>query len=118
MIAKCKTCGIEVTKSLKELTNNQLLNNNDGQNFVPEGYYVKSEGVFMDQQESIILIHKEDLINSNYHSSERRLNGCCGYNGLDGMNRICLQNHEIGTEYSDCWMSHKIALSLDCIDII
>ena len=65
MIAKCKTCGMEVTRSLKELTNNKLLNNNDGQDYVPKGYYVKSDGVFMDQQESIILIHKEDLVNSN-----------------------------------------------------
>ncbi len=58
----------------------------------------------------LIIINLTDLINTNYHSDTSKLNGCCGYDGLDGNNRVCKNNHQIGTENSDCWMSHFIAL--------
>lgn len=59
-----------------------------------------------------------DLINSKYHSDSSRLNGCCGNDGLDGINRVCKNNHEIGTEKSDCWMPHFISLDPKLIEYV
>jgi hypothetical protein len=33
-----------------------------------------------------------------------RLNGCCGFDGCDGPNRICTCGAEVGTQRDDCWM--------------
>ncbi|MDH7974425.1 hypothetical protein QH494_19725 [Sphingomonas sp. AR_OL41] len=38
--------------------------------------------------------------NSNLAS---RLNGCCGLDGCDGPNQLCVCGAEIGTRLSDCW---------------
>ncbi len=36
-----------------------------------------------------------------------------GNDGLDGNNSVCINNHEIGTEMSDCWQHHLVALDPD-----
>ena len=105
----CRSCQIEVTKELVELTDLTLLNTTDGQPYIPEGYYLVSDGKYFYQTEGHIFINKNDLIHSDYHSDQSRLNGCCGYDGCDGMNRVCSKNHEIATERSDCWMPHSVA---------
>lgn len=36
----------------------------------------------------------------------KRLNGCCGYDGCDGPNQICVVcSADIGTLQNDCWTS-------------
>jgi len=43
---------------------------------------------------------KSEIGNSD---NPRRLNGCCGLDGCDGPNKICLCGEHVGTEKSDCW---------------
>jgi hypothetical protein len=106
----CQQCNVEVSKQVTELDDLSLLKQNDGEAYIPEGFFIVDNDKEDIRTKGTIIINLKDLINSKYHSDESRLNGCCGYDGLDGINRVCVNNHEIGTENSDCWMPHFIAL--------
>jgi len=47
-----------------------------------------------------LIFNLDDLRNTKYGG---RPNGCCGIDGVDGINTFCREGHEIGTERSDCW---------------
>ncbi|WP_419392793.1 hypothetical protein [Cytobacillus praedii] len=111
----CEICKIEISKEVTKLENLIFLNENEGQDYIPQGFYIGNDGKAGIELKGSIIINIKDLINSNLHPNESRLNGCCGYDGLDGMNRVCLNNHEIGTENSDCWMPHFVALNPDLV---
>ena len=116
----CKTCNLEISKPISELNDLSLINENDRQDFVPEGFYLAFHDgtAYAKLIKDSIIINKKDLVNSIYHSEQSRLNGCCGQDGLDGINRVCINNHEIGTEKSDCWMPHYVALNPGLVKFI
>lgn len=116
----CKLCNLDVSKQVIELKDLSLLNKTDGQDLIPEGFYIVADDddYFTPQHKGFIIINIKDLINSNYHSDKSRLNGCCGYDGSDGMNRVCLSKYEIGTERSDCWMSHFVAVDPESVKFV
>ncbi|MDP5277210.1 hypothetical protein [Chengkuizengella axinellae] len=115
----CKRCEIEISKQITELQDLKLLSKNNDKDYIPEGYFLQDSGKDNSTNtSSFIIINVKDLINSKYHSNTRRLNGCCGYDGLDGVNRVCINNHEIGTEKSDCWMPHYLTLNSDLVAFI
>ncbi|QSX18449.1 hypothetical protein [Priestia megaterium] len=114
----CKNCETEITKQVTELKDLNLINKNDGKDYIPEGFFIIDNGEDDIQAKGSIIVNIKDLINSNYHTDDSRLNGCCGHDGLDGINRVCLNNHEIGTENSDCWMPHFIALNSALVKFI
>lgn len=114
----CRSCNIQISKELTELHDLGLLDRNDGQDYIPEGLFMIESKKAQSGFEDTIIINIKDLINSAYHQDGSRLNGCCGYDGLDGINRVCLNNHEIGTENSDCWMCHFVSLDPRLVDII
>jgi len=65
----------------------------------------------------MIVLNLKDTINTKHHSDQSRLNGCCGLDGL-GMNTLCANGHEIGTERSDCWMPHYIHIPTNDVDVV
>lgn len=111
----CKTCNVEITKHLIELHDFNLLNNDDGEDYIPLGFYMIGYGKDNKDYPTKIIINLKDLINSKHHFDTSRLNGCCGLDGCDGINTVCINNHELGTENSDCWMPHYISLESDLI---
>lgn len=111
----CSTCKVEVSKEVSELHDTSLLNHDDAQEYIPEGYYMIDDNKMHLDLRDAIIINLKDLVHSKRHSNRSRLNGCCGMDGLDGMNRVCLNDHEIGTEKSDCWMSHFVALDPEMV---
>lgn len=64
------------------------------------------------------LLNRKDVINLKDHSDYRRLNGCCGLDGCDGINKVCLNGHEIGTEKSDCWTPHSLIIGEEKVCIL
>ena len=108
MIIKCKQCDLNLTGQLTELTNADKLNETDNEDFIKVGYFFISDGDFYRDSKGKIIINKKDLTNSKNHSDLKRLNGCCGLDGMDGPNKTCTNGHDIGTEYSDCWIPHCI----------
>ncbi|AHN22380.1 hypothetical protein FCT18_08040 [Lysinibacillus sphaericus] len=114
----CKACKLEISESLIELKDLNLINKNDGQDYIPRGFYLIQQETAYDIVKGSIIINIKDLINSKRHSNRSRLNGCCGLDGCDGMNRVCLHNHEIATEYSDCWRIHQVIFNPELVELI
>ncbi|WP_121614543.1 hypothetical protein [Mesobacillus foraminis] len=114
----CKTCNVVISKNLDFLKDTTKLNKVVyGKDYIPEGFYILNDGeIYPDRLKGWILINVKDLINSKYHYDKHRLNGCCGKDGLDGNNKVCLSNHEIGTEMSDCWELHLVALDPNLVE--
>lgn len=111
----CRTCHLEISKEVRELQDTSLLSHENGQDYIPKGFYIIDDNKMHLDLRDAIIINLKDLVNSKRHSNRSRLNGCCSMDGLDGRNRLCLRNHEIGTEKSDCWMSHFIALDSEMV---
>ncbi len=114
----CKACNLEISEPLTELKDLSLINKNHGQDYIPRGFYLIQQETAYQILKGSIIINIKDLINSKHHSDGSRLNGCCGLDGCDGMNRVCLHDHEIGTEYSDCWRYHKVILNPELVGLI
>ncbi|UPO90151.1 MULTISPECIES: hypothetical protein [Bacilli] len=112
----CQKCKIVISKEITELKNVSALNNKDQADYIPEGFFIIENGEQDINYKGQIIMNLKDLINSEYHTDSSRLNGCCGYDGLDGINRVCINNHEIGTENSDCWMPHFISIDPILVD--
>ncbi len=110
-IFRCSTCRLPLTSPLSRLNSTTCLVAQDGQDYVPAGFFVIEDGSYYTQATGQYLLNPNNLVNTKYHADLGRLNGCCGLDGCDGMNVVCLNGHEIGTERSDCWMAHSTALN-------
>jgi hypothetical protein len=114
----CKQCKVVLTRELSELQDKNLLSNEPGADYLPQGFYVSldpnsalapsSEGQAGLGRD--VVINLKDLVNVRAHTDPSRNNGCCGLDGTDGFNTLCVNLHEIGTESSDCWMAHECTL--------
>ena len=109
-IFKCPVCQIPVTKPLQPLPANQTICLEDGKDAVPSGFFAQGGQDFWTQSEGCVLVNLSDLTGTRRHTDSKRLNGCCGMDGCDGLNLLCEQGHEVATEKSDCWMSHGAVL--------
>ena len=107
---KCATCGSAITRAVSLLSKTSLLVQTDGQPHIAQGYYVVSDGKFYTGTKGSFIVNLEDAVNTKHHHLRSRLNGCCGLDGCDGLNTLCENGHEIGTEKSDCWMPHALIL--------
>jgi hypothetical protein len=112
---RCVLYGIQVSKILSPLTALVLLCEKDGQPLLPAGRYLLSSA-FLDASTTWdtitcdeILLNGGDVLNSQPGGTR---NGCCGMDGLAGINTFCRIGHPLGTEKSDCWMPHFILIPL------
>ena len=119
----CKQCNVELTRELNELTDMTLLNNAPGFDYIPEGFFISRDPSSLlvpgsDGNGSMardLVINLKDLVNVRAHTDPSRNNGCCGLDGSDGFNTLCVNLHEIGTESSDCWMAHECTLDANLV---
>lgn len=118
MIIRCKQCNLALTGELLELKNIDDLSEIENEDFIQKGYYYVSDGAFFTASGGKIIIHKGDLLNSKNHSDIGRLNGCCGLDGADGLNKMCNNGHEIATERSDCWIPHCVIFEPGAVEIV
>lgn len=109
---------MEISKEVSELEDIGLLNQNDRQDYIPEGFLMIGDGEYTIIPKDFIILNLKDIINSGYHPDIKRQQGCCGSDGSNGMNRICLNNHEFGIEISDCWLPHLVALNPEKVQFV
>jgi hypothetical protein len=105
----CKKCKMELTGELTPLPGEGMLSDIDKKSCIPVGYYYASKGEVYTDSNGQILVNLGDLVNVKNHTDPSRLNGCCGLDGTDGLNKTCGNGHEVGTEHSDCWMPWAMA---------
>jgi hypothetical protein len=111
----CAVCGLAVTKELTLLEDIDWLCEQEGRDFVPSGTYTISDGGYYTGSEGKVVVNVRDLTNVRNHPDPSHLSGCCGLDGTDGLNKICTNGHEIGTEKSDCWLAHAAILELGLV---
>jgi hypothetical protein len=58
-----------------------------------------------------------DDYNLKDHSDTSKFQGCCGSAPSNGWNKVCLNNHEVASEVSDCCVTHYIEFNLDKVII-
>ncbi len=110
LIVYCKKCKVSLTGPLVEISE-QSLRLGDGQDALEKGQISMS---IWDKKQVVIALG-EGLLNS--HSDIYRFQGCCGSGGMDGLNKLCSNGHEVATEFSDCYMPHYIAFDTDKITV-
>jgi hypothetical protein len=115
VIFSCAHCGLPLTEPLSSLPDLSSLSEEDGKDHLPAGYYLVApppdeEGGYYTEATGQYLVNRKDVRNTKYHPNRGRLNGCCGLDGCDGKNLVCLNGHEVATERSDCWMAHSTTL--------
>jgi hypothetical protein len=119
MILRCAVCNILISNKVVQIQNLSILTEDDGKDHIQKGFYriaTAEDDVIRDEGEFILNI--ADVINTRYHEQANRLCGCCGKDGLGGINIVCKNGHEIGTECSDCWMPHYIHIPGDKVELI
>ena len=111
-----------MTAPLTLLDDPQLLREVDGEDHVPVGFFWPAPppgqtGGYYTEAAGDFLVNLKDAINVRNHPDSKRLNGCCGLDGCDGRNTVCSNGHEVGTERSDCWMAHSLALDPNRVEL-
>lgn len=125
IIIKCAECGLPLSPVLQRLPEHTLLNFKEKENLLPQGFFTfykniewEWRGLFPPKTTpKSVVINLSDLFNTQNHTDPERIRGCCGLSG--GLpNKMCLNHHEIGTEFSDCIMAHCIIFEENQVEII
>ena len=106
-VLRCSVCNIEVTNHLQQLPHPSMVTDETERDRVPVGFYATEHGHF--------LVNLKDVAHARHHPDPDRLRGCCRLSGSDGMNLICSNEHEVGTERSDCCVSHAVTFDRDAV---
>jgi hypothetical protein len=107
---ECPVCRAVITRALTPLPTDQPVCLDNGKPAVPGGFFAAISAEDWAVPGTTLVVNLHDLVGTKRHPDFRRLNGCCGLDGLDGPNLVCPNGHEVGTEQSDCWMSHAAVL--------
>jgi len=115
LIFWCARCDVPLSSALERVDDLSVVGEEDAQPLIPHGRYMLSaalldaghtwSGLTRDE----IIVNLRDVINIQPGGTR---NGCCGVDGLDGINTFCVNGHPIGTEKSDCWMPHFMHIPL------
>jgi hypothetical protein len=63
----CRKCKVEISKEITALKDLALLNNNDGEDYIPNGFFMIETGAQDFNTKGLIIINLTDLINTSYH---------------------------------------------------
>jgi hypothetical protein len=115
VLFQCRICGLPLTQPLTRLDDPSRLCEEDEKAHVPRGFYwvapdPADDGGYYTEAAGDLLVNLEDVTNTRHHPDRRRLTGCCGLDGCNGRNTVCERRHVVGTERSDCWHAHSLAL--------
>jgi len=109
----CKECEIELTHELIEIPEADLCYE-DYEDMMAENNFCY---VVEPQSKIEFLLTAVTRHKLKDHSDSRKFSGCCGSSGANGLNKLCLNCHEVATEISDCWTSHYIKFDIDKVII-
>ncbi|MFI8960646.1 hypothetical protein ACIGO8_00920 [Streptomyces sp. NPDC053493] len=64
------------------------------------------------------VLHPDDVLPLGFHPEIRRLVGCCGPAGDDGVNRVCACGAEVATAYADCCGPYETLFVPDAVRVV
>jgi hypothetical protein len=84
-------------------------NEKDGEYFLDRGNVMQENGSYFYGIDGAYIAHPDDVLAVLLTSDSRRLNGCCGLDGVDGANLQCEScGTYVSTKKTDCWMPHCV----------
>jgi hypothetical protein len=104
----CKTCGIKLTSELTEISEIDLCWEQNKDIMAENNFSIVSN---LQTNEKSLFVSINDY-NLKDHSDTSRFQGCCGSAPSNGWNKVCLNDHEVATEVSDCCTTHYIGFNL------
>ncbi len=117
-VFRCAACGLPLTGPLWPLADVAWLSPADQTPHVPAGFVWLADGSTWNGTAGHPCVHLGGLRNVGPHPDPRRRVGCCGVDGTDGVNTVCTNGHEVGTECSDCWMPHFLHLEPMAVEAV
>lgn len=112
ILFKCAACGLRLTRAILLLVEAPALPSEDGVDLIAEGCCWRDDRP--GRTYGRFLLNRKDVVNTRSHDDPRRVSGCCGPSGIDGVNLLCVNGHETATESSDCWTGpHYVELEPD-----
>jgi len=109
----CKECEIELTSELIEISEKDLCWE-DSKDIMPKNSF----SILVNKQTNnkSLLVGLYDY-NLKDHPDKTRFYGCCGSDGSHGLNKLCLNDHEVATEVSDCWTGCYIEFDINKVTV-
>lgn len=122
VVYRCSQCDVRISRPVTTLTDSTLLHDredlsmedpNGEPDYVPEGFVHKATDETADIPDTAgwPTLNPEDLFETSLDVIVAV--GCCGPDGLQGLNTECRNGHKVGIERGDCWTMHSIALNPD-----
>lgn len=109
----CKECEIELTSELTEISETELCWE-DENDIISENNFSFFINLRTNKKSLLVAIADYNLKN---HPDLNKFYGCCGSDGSNGLNKLCVNNHEVATEISDCWTGRFIEFDLSKVII-
>jgi hypothetical protein len=109
----CKECEVELTSELAEIPETDLCWE-EGMDIMLENNFSIFMNTHTNKKSLVVALADYNL---KKHPDLNRFSGCCGSDGSNGLNILCVNNHEVATEVSDCWTGHYIEFDKDKIII-
>jgi hypothetical protein len=104
----CKQCSIRLSNELQPILASER-NEEYGADFLPDGKVIQEDGTWFRERSGDYVVNLRDVVNVRLTNDSKRLNGCCGLDGLDGPNLQCENcGIYVATKQTDCWQPHCI----------
>ena len=71
------------------------------------------DGVAVYPKVVTFVLNLDDTVGLSNTPNYGRLNGCCGLDGCDGKNQVCVCGEHVGTRYTDCWQPRMFTADLE-----
>ena len=111
MIFQCVKCKVPITKNVILTTGGPPLPDEEGHevDWPPQGFFTVGPPTTQEPEiypgsSKYLAFNLADMINTKHNPAN--LSGCCGLDGLSGINTLCLNGDDLGMEFSDCWHSY------------
>lgn len=108
----CPTCGVAITRPVELLDPPPAIPNESlgggGADWVPVGRWLLASG--SEDLDGGPIVNEQDLEGTRPHADGWRSIGCCGPDGSNGPNIVCLNGHDVATRFADCYQTHGACL--------
>jgi hypothetical protein len=108
----CAHCGEAVTSLVSRVADVSLISHGDGTDYVPRRGYARADDVT--GFEGGLAVNRKAQLQTKLVGRPEW--GCCGLTGPPG-NRLCRNGHSVGTEITECWMTHGLFLNPSAVRV-
>ena len=115
MYIACRSCSTRLSNDLQPIGFGER-NETIGEEFLQRSGLMQEDGTFFHRCCGNYIAHPDDILRVKLTDDTRRLNGCCGLDGLDGPNLRCENCAAyVAVKITDCWTPHCVIFEPEAI---